>query len=239
MKAILTPFFPLFFIALPLFGQGQAKLYPKNEVYKDSSLTEFVCRLQYAIFKKDKSYLLSVVDKDIKNSFGGDDGIEEFKQMWDLDNPNSGIWLLLSKLISLGGNFHAHEEGSISHDQFEFPYVFGLDLPNESLDYFTIMAITGTQVNVREKPDLRSKVLGQLSYDLVTVDYEKSAPPFNEKKVEHLTYIGDKEWYFITTLDKKLSGYVYWDYAWSPLDYRMILLKKNGKWKITCLIAGD
>jgi hypothetical protein len=229
----------VFILTLPFCLWGQNKLYPKNEVYKDSSLTDFICKLQYAIFKKDKNFLLSVVDKNVKNSFGGDDGIEEFKQMWQLDSSNSSVWFYLSKLISMGGTFSSYKTDTISPTSFVFPYVFNMDLPSDTLDFFWIMAVTATNVNVREKPEKNSKLLGQLSYDIVTVDDEKSHPPFHGKKLQNATYYVEKEWYYVTTLDKKLSGYVYWEYLWSPIDYRLFLDKINGQWKITCLIAGD
>lgn len=232
-------FFAALFFIIPLLGHPQAKILPQNEMYRDSSLTNFVCKLQYAIFKRDKGFLLSVVDQDIKNSFGGSDGIEEFKQMWDLDNPDSPIWFIMSKIISLGGKFSNYQFAETSPDRFVFPYVFALELPNESLDYFTVLAITGSRVNVREKPDLNSKVLGQLTYDLVNADYNKSVEAVKDKRLQNLSYHGGYDWYHITTLDQKLSGYVYWEYAWSPVGYRMFLTKRNGNWTISCLIAGD
>lgn len=229
----------IFILALPSCILGQTKLYPKNEVYKDSSLTDFICKLQYAIFKQDKNYILSILDKNVKNSFGGDGGIEEFEQKWLTDGSNSSLWFYLSKLISLGGTFSSYREDSISQISFVFPYVFSMNLPSDTLDHFSIMAVTATNVNVREKPDKNSKRLGQLSYDIVTVDDEKSYPPFQDEKEQRVTYYGEKEWYFVTTLNKELSGYVFWEYLWSPVGYRLFLNKIDGKWKITCLIAGD
>ncbi|TAE48932.1 MAG: SH3 domain-containing protein [Bacteroidetes bacterium] len=236
MKRILLFLLPLLVFLLsarPLMGQ--IKMPPRNEMHQDSSLTAFICKLQYAIYKKDTRFLLSVVDKNIKNSFGGSNGIEEFKSMWELDKPDSEVWFYLSKLISLGGTFG----GDAPYSTFILPYVFSMDLPNDTLDPFSVMVVTGEGVNVREKPDKSAKVLGQLSYEVVEVDYEKSYPSFQEEKIAHLSYYGTKEWYYVTTLNQKLRGYVYWDYIWSPIDYRLFLEKKQGQWKITILVAGD
>lgn len=222
------------------FAFGQSKYPPRNEVHKDSSLTTFICKLQYAIFKKDKDFLLSVVDTNIKNSFGGDDGIEEFKEMWNIDNPNSDIWFYLSKLISLGGVFYAYSD-TISPNGFLFPYVCAIELP-DTLNVFTTMIVTATNVNVREKPDDTSKIVGQFNYDIVTVDYDKSYPEFEfeeGEKLKHVQYYGEKEWYYVSSLDKKICGYVHWEYIWGCVDYRLILYKIDGIWKITCLISGD
>jgi hypothetical protein len=203
-------------------------LFPKNEAYKDSALTDFVCKLQYAIFNKDKNFLLSVVDKNIKNDFGGNDGFEAFKKIWQLEKDNSPVWFYLSKLISLGGTFSNFKSDTISKTSFVFPYVYNLDVANDTIDIFSLMAITSNNVNVREKPEKNSKTLGQLSYDIVSVDYERSYPSSDKKK-----------WYYVTTLDKKISGYVFFEYLWSPVGYRLFLNKIKGQWKITALIAGD
>ena len=213
-------------IGLPMLSLGQSKFPPRNEVHRDSSLTALICKLQYAIFKQDKDFLLSIVDKNVKNSFGGDNGIEEFKEMWALDKPDSPIWSCLSKLISFGGVFSDYQSNEVSNSSFVFPYVFNATLP-DSLDVFETMVVTAANVNVREEPKKDSKIVGKLSYDIVTFDYDKSYP---ESEVE---------WYYISSLDKKVSGYVFFEYVWSIVGYRLFLNKKNDEWKITCLIVGD
>jgi hypothetical protein len=213
-------------IGLSTFSFGQLKILPRNEVHRDSSLTALICKLQYAIFKKDKDFLLSIVDKNIKNNFGGDGGIEEFKEMWALDKPNSPIWSCLSKVISLGGVFSDYQSNEVNSNSFVFPYVFHATLP-DSLDVFETMLVTATNVNVREEPNKTSKIVGKFSYDVVTVDYEKSYPE------------SDTEWYYVSSLDKKVYGYVYFEYVWNIVDYRLFFNKENDEWKITCFIAGD
>ena len=74
------------------------------------------------------------------------------------------------------------------------------------------------------KPDLNSKSVGHLTYDIVSYDYEKSK---------------DDKWYFIQTIDKKISGYINSDFAYSPVGYRMFLTKEKGAWMISCIVAGD
>lgn len=204
------------------------KFLPRNEICADPALVEFVCKLQYAVFKKDTDHLLSLLDNNIKNSFGGEDGIEEFKTIWRLDSPNSPVWFYLSKLISLGGTFQVNSDDSLTH--FVFPYVFQLELP-DTVDYWTAMVITEDKTDVRENPGATSEILGQLSYGIVYVRDKKYSPPFENAE--------EKKWYHITTLDKKLSGFVSAECVWSPAGYRMFLQKESNKWKIVSLISGD
>ena len=61
----------------------------------------------------------------------------------------------------------------------------------EMYNVFEHMAITGTHVNVRNNPHLKtSEVVGQFSYDIVKVDYEKSISIFDETI-----------WYYTKSLD--------------------------------------
>jgi len=217
---------------------GQSKCPPRNELYKDSSLTDFVCKLQYAIFKKNKDFLLSVVDKNVKNGFGGDNGIEAFKEMWKLDSSDSDIWYFLSRVISLGGTFC--DTPSLSC--FVLPYV-GLIECLDTLNPYSTMVVTETNVNVREKPDKNSNIIGQLNYDIVMYDYDKSyfEYEYNEEGIRsnNEQYYMDKEWYYISSLDKKIGGYVSGEYLWSPIGYRFFLDKIDGNWKIIGWFAGD
>lgn len=215
------------------------KLLPKNELHKDGELTNLICKLQYALLKKDKNFLLSIIDNNIENGFDGNKGIEEFKRIWKIDNGSSEIWLVISKIIGLGGVFINYGSEPSVKTSFVFPYVYDINLPNDTLDIYQIVAITGENVNLRDKPDSSSKVVGKLSYDIAVCDYEKSTPSFSESKKTEITYCGNKEWYYITTLDNVKKGYVYWDYVWSPGSYRMFLSKIKGQWKIVSLINGD
>jgi hypothetical protein len=45
------------------------------------------------------------VHADIKNSFGGNGGVEEFKQMWNLEQEDSRVREELAKVLGLGGTF--------------------------------------------------------------------------------------------------------------------------------------
>lgn len=54
-----------------------AKLYPSDEAPRDPSLFVARAKLLQAIAERDTTALLATVSPSIKNSFGGDDGIDE------------------------------------------------------------------------------------------------------------------------------------------------------------------
>ena len=216
-----TIFIALFFINISSFGQE--KLFPPKTEIKEPVLNEFITDLKNAAKNKDKEYIISVLSSDILVSHGGNGGVEEFKSHWNWSSDNSEFWLTMDKLLQLGG-------GKYQGDGFyTIPYVSSNWPGHEKYSVFEHMAITGTNVNVRINPNLKtSEVVGQFSYDIVKVDYEKSIRAFDEII-----------WYFVESLDGKLKGYVFRDYIWSPVGYRASFEMTDNNWKIVILVAGD
>ncbi|MEM8901508.1 MAG: hypothetical protein AAGC85_25590, partial [Bacteroidota bacterium] len=132
-----------------------------------------------------------------------------------------------------GGSF---EKGNT----YYIPYVFSDWSNYRKYDAFSHMAVTGSRVNVRNKPDLHaSSVLGQITYEVVKVNYDKSFPLYGTAQNNNKDYVGDKLWYYIESLDGRLKGYIYWEFVWSPISHRLGLNKIDGIWQITFLVAGD
>ena len=147
------------------FGSAQpSKFPPINDITKDKSLVAFVNQLKVAVQKKDKAFLLGALDEKVMSDLGGDGGIAEFKRTWNLDAGDTSIWHQLSRVIELGGAFSKNDPDG--HFTFAFPYVHFIDLEDAD-EYINVGVITGKNVNIREKPDLKAKVLMQLSYDVI------------------------------------------------------------------------
>ncbi len=192
----------------------------------DRSLVSFLEEFKQAVSKKDKTWIINNLHPNVMNSFGNDGGIEEFKKSWEFQGDASAFWKLMDKIIDLGGGTMKSE------DMYSMPYVFS-HWPDE-YDAFENVAITGTNVNIRDKPAVEgSEVVGQFSYDIVSIDFSKSVADEGDDKV------GYYSWCYVESQDKTLKGYVYGDFVWSPLTYRIGFEKKNKKWKITYLLAGD
>ncbi len=194
---------------------------PIDEGKNDKSFDDFRVKLIKAIEKRDKKYLVSILDPNIKINFGGDTGIKKFKEIWQIDNPDSELWSQLGTVAKNGGLF-------LDKVNFTAPYTFK-GFPDD-LDAFEYGVIFGNNVNLREKPDLSANVAAQLSYNIVKIDYEHSTG--NDGKDEK------KLWLKVETLSGK-KGFVSVEYVRSPIDYRAIFTKEKGKWKMTAFVAGD
>ncbi len=200
---------------------AQDKLPRPSVAINDASLIQFMDRLEDAVNTRDKDFIISILSPNIVNSFGGDNGIEEFKTYWNWSSKSSSFWRIMQRLIEMGGGTYKQ------NGQYTLPYVF--TNWNDKHDSYLYAAITGTYVNVRDQPSLnQSKVLGQFNYDIVKVDYERSHPSMDSP-----------EWYYVEQANEGLKGYVFWKYVWSPIGYRAIFEKINGEWKMTIFLAGD
>jgi hypothetical protein len=196
---------------------------PVDEAEKNPSFLAFRKQLIEAVKKRDVKFLLGIVDKNIKNGFGGDDGIENFKKNWKIYNRNSELWKELLTVLNNGGNFDKNNTNA-----FYAPYLFNI-FP-EDLDAFEYQAIFGNNVNLRAKPDINSSIVASLSYNVVKTDWEKS--------VKSTTNKNEALWLKIETLGGK-KGYVKPEFVRSSIDYRAGFEKIRGKWTMTFFLAGD
>ena len=192
-----------------------AVLYPVDHTIKDRSLVRFKKDIFKAINNKDTSFIISVLDTNILNSFGGSGGIKELREMWELGNANSSFWIELKEVFSMGGTFIGKDK-----KLFAIPYVFS-EWP-EDYDPFTYVAVVKKNINLRDSSSSKSKILKRLSYNIV----ELLENGVNDK------------WSRVMTADS-VMGYIYSDFIRSPVDYRAILLKEKGKWKIISFVSGD
>jgi hypothetical protein len=201
------------------------KLLPVDEAYKNADFLKFRNQMQAAVKSKNVKFIKAHVDKNIKNGFGGNDGIAEFIKQWNLNkNPEkSSLWYELGEVLRLGGSFTNKEKTS-----FMAPYVYS-SFP-EGYDSFTHGVIIGKNVNLRAKPSANSKIIAKLNYDIVEVI---GPGRLVDRKVAN-------SWRHIK-LANGLKGYVAEKYFRSPVDYRgeFVKSKQDGVWRLTFFVAGD
>ncbi|MBX7208366.1 MAG: SH3 domain-containing protein [Verrucomicrobiaceae bacterium] len=193
------------------------KLLPVDEAASDPAFFIFRARLIEAVATHDTARLLAVLSPKIQNNFGGDGGIEEFKQQWQPDGKESKLWQELGRALSLGGKF------SKDHS-FAAPYYFAAWPEDDSVDAFEWVAIIGENIRVREKADANSAVIGRLSFELVHVEEQQDA--------------ASDEWTKIKLADGR-KGFVASRFTGSGIGWRAAFAKENGEWRMTAFVAGD
>jgi hypothetical protein len=232
MKQRFTKLIFLSFLFFGLFSNAAAQksgerfVLPVDEGGKDASFKEFRDKLINAVQKRDRKFIISVLDPKIMNNYGGGVVIKDFQQIWKINSPESELWDELLAILTNGGKFE--KAARLQNKQFCAPYTFST-FPND-LDAFDYSMIFGNNVNLRDRPDLKSDTVAALSYNIVKVDYEKSIR--SKARDDKFT------WLRVETLGGK-KGFVSAKYVRSAFDYRACLEKIKGIWKMTALIAGD
>ena len=207
-KSILLGWFLFAFSLLhPVLGQTK-KMYPINEVSKDSSLLIFVEKLKQAIVKKDKAFIVGALDENAGSSFDGGNGILHFQRYWLDKETEPSFWFYLERAIKVGGTFGKENL------YFVFPYVYELK-PDIEDDDFPFAVVTGEKVNIRAQPNLKAPIIKQLTYEMVRYVHSDEDTTYGKNP------IGDPEWIKIQTWDKKIIGWVYYKYLYSPIDCRL------------------
>ncbi|MFZ1701304.1 MAG: SH3 domain-containing protein [Pyrinomonadaceae bacterium] len=192
---------------------------PVDEAGQDPSFLAFRNKLIAAAEKRDLGYVKSIMDRNIKLSFGGHTGVKDFDKLWA---DKGEFWREFLVVIKNGG--HWQREAGRRQNLFTAPYSFQ-GFPDE-FDAFDHFVIFGSNVNLRSGPSTESTVKGSLSYNIVKLD----DAPINQET--------NSQWYKVTTLGGK-SGFVHRDYVRSPIHLRAGFEKTGGRWRMIFFISGD
>jgi hypothetical protein len=208
----------LFLVSLalraPATAPAQQEFRPVDQAVQQPEFFAFRARLQTAVARRDTAAVLAVLHPGVRNTFGGEGGVQEFREAWHLEAPDSRLWPTLAAVLAWGGSFGA--DGS-----FTAPYVSSC-WPAD-LDGFEYIAVVGDSARVRSQPDSSGTLLANLGFSIVPVgDVEDR----------------DAAWLPVRLADGR-SGYVDRRCLRGPADYRAVFAKLDGRWQLTALIAGD
>jgi hypothetical protein len=193
---------------------AQQPFLPVDEATKRPDFFSFRAQLQRTIARRDTAALLAVVHPQIRNSFGDNDGIGEFRKRWNIGAEDGEIWDVLGTVLGLGGTFH-------DNDTFAAPYVFSR-WPRQ-VDSFEHVAVIGTDVRVRSQPNADAPVIATMSFAILQV-----ARP--DVEVNGWTAV---------RVEGNRTGYVASQFVRSPIAYRAIFRYEGRQWKLVTLVAGD
>lgn len=199
--------------AAPLVVPTYGKALPVDEAPNDSGFAAFRDSVLRMVAARDTAALMAIVAPDIKNSFGGNDGAAEFRAQWRLSEPDSELWAILADVLRHGGRFSGP-------DAFTAPYTF-MALP-DSLDAFEHLIVRAADVPVHAGRDSTSAILARLSHDIV-----RAGPYDPETTWTAIALAGDG------------IGYVAADLVRSAVDYRLRFERREGRWLLVFLLAGD
>ena len=181
-------------------GRAQElKLLPVDEGATDATWPRFKAQLLDALARRDRQFILGIVDRGIRNT-SGIDGAAEFNKLWEPESTASPLWAELRKVLFLGGVF-VKRDGNVV--EFCAPYVYYKWPENAAASG----AITARETLLKARPAADSATLLTLAYDLVDVtDWEVA----DQNK--------DNPQKWVKLKHKAGDGYVPEEHVRSPLD---------------------
>src|SRR5258705_4396115 len=75
----------------PLTAQ-ERKLEPLDEAAKDASWASFKRRLLAAVEKRDRKFMLGILDRRVRSGTEGGRGVAQFRRQWELDSDTRPLW---------------------------------------------------------------------------------------------------------------------------------------------------
>ena len=194
----------------------ERKLPPVDEAAGDVTWLRFKKRLMGAIEKRDKQFLLSILDKNVRNQDERTRGIAHFRRQWELDTDDSPLWRELATALQLGGAFIQRDK----HREFCAPYLLGR-WPDD-LEPFKHGVVISRDAAVQSEPTSAAAALGTLSYDIVTVtDWE----------IDDKMQDARQKWVRIRYRNRE--GFIPEEQIRSPIEQAACFVKSGSGWRMT------
>ena len=202
--------------APPTLAQ-ERKLRPVDEAAGDPSWLRFKKQLVDAIQKRDRQFLLSILDKNVRNQDERQRGIANFRRQWELDTDDSPLWRELASALQLGGAYIKREKRP---REFCAPYLLGR-WP-EDVEPFNHGVVISRDAQVQAEPSSTAAALGVLSYDIV---------PVADWEVDDKARDAKQKWVKIRYRNR--DGYIPEEQIRSPIEQAACFVKSAGGWRMT------
>ena len=191
------------------------KLPPVDEAAADLTWQRFKKRLLSAIDKRDKQFLLSILDKNVRNQDERTRGVAHFRKQWELDTDDSPVWKELATALQLGGAYIVRDK----RRELCAPYLLGR-WPDD-LEPFKNGVVISRDAAVQAEPSNQSNALGTLSYDIVNViDWEVDDKANPNQKWVRIRY-------------RTRDGYIPEEQIRSPIEQAACFVKSGNGWRMT------
>ena len=219
MNSILLRYCLIALLGVASFNAGaqERKLAPVDEAGGDASWVSFRNRLLAALEKRDRKFVLGVLDRNVRNGSDAPRGVAEFRKQWSLDADDSPLWRELSSSLFLGSAWLAREKRP---RELCAPYVLA-KWPAD-LDPVAHGVVVAREALVKSAPSSGSQTLVTLSHVVV---------PVADWEVDDQETGSRQKWVKIRMTGAE--GYVPEEQVRSPVEHAACFVKTEGGWRMT------
>ncbi len=201
------------------------KIYPVDEGLTDTAFFVFREQLFRAVQNKRILPVMECLDEGITVGPPSDSlsGLDAFTRYWDLKSEastqTSNLWKILEQTLQNGGAF------SSGRTRFTAPYYCAAPPGKYPENHYGV--ITGDGVRLRSAPNLNSRILTMVNFDIVEV--------LEVTKRQETIGGATHPWIKIRDARNK-EGFIWGKFLGRPSDYRAVFEQKSpGKWRMTML----
>jgi hypothetical protein len=186
---------------------------PVEQCAQDRGFATFRAQLRRSVSNRDRKALLSLLAPDVLVNFGGASGRDAFADEWSFDPTELGnVWSQLETMLHLGC--------ARSEKARVIPSMSMQVESDGDGDWFDqVVILPGARLY---------KETGTESANPATVPWT-------------LALVTSRAGDLVTgvRLPDGREGYISDQLVYSPLDYRMVIEKRAGRWTITAFVGGD
>ena len=195
---------------------------PRDEAAYDQSWTRFRDQLLEAVQKRDRKFVMGIVDPNVRNGIDRPNGHAEFRRQWHVDDEDSPLWRELPRALHLGTAHYGHARMPRS---LCAPYV--LPYWPKQMDPRNNGAVTARETSMREGPSGASAVIASFGHSIVRVtDWEvaDTDPDVKQKWVK-------------ISVDAR-EGYIPEEHIRSPIEHLACFRRSEAGWRLTSFLAA-
>lgn len=193
------------------------RLPPVERCGDDPSFIEFRRSLERSVAARDLDGLVSLMSEDVRVSFGGRMGREQFRSYWAGRERTEQLWTTLGEVIALGC---AGRVDGMGRPYRAMPAMF---MTSGALDGFTTWVSRPGAV-LRSRPHASAPVIMRLPDWTVLREDDERQEAAGFRPV-------------ITPRHRR--GFVAEGQARSLIDYRLVFEPGRDGWRISAFVAGD
>ena len=190
-------------------GSTNPQLLPVDEAPSKADFLHYRARLRTAVERRDINALVEAADPEIRMGFYAE-GTGALRKVFAEDPM---LWDELRVVLANGGRF-------AMPTAFMAPYVYA-NWPGR-FDSFECVAVTGRNVHLRMAPRLDAMIITSVTYPIVRL----------------LAKTDDNMWAHVQLGDGR-TGYIWDAYVRSPVNYRALFNRIDGRWRMTAFVEGD
>ena len=220
MKMIGTLLIALTATAFLPAPSGGRQLLPHDAAAETEDLVAARTAILDALDRNDYNAVASYASPEVQAYYDAVPGREELIRCL----RDEGLAKRMTKALKAGGRFY--DDGGTGQRGFIAPSLF-IDFP-EDLDPYENAVVYGEDVNIRSQPDVKSKVVTQLTYHIV------GFPEWNPKPCKS----GSGHQWHRVRLPSGEYGYLAEDYLWTTGSERFHFMKVDGKWRLEFVMTG-